>query len=176
MRRVEGLLKRFGDYPLAVEMRHGTWQDERWIERLRERGAGFCNIDQPVIGRSMKATAVATGKVGYVRLHGRRYDTWFSEDPKMPPAERYNYLYTAKELEPWGKRIEEVAKGSETTFVITNNHYQGKGVVNALELMRLLTEKPVKVPEELRRAYPRLEEIASEGPRAPTLFAMGPKE
>jgi len=36
-----------------------------------------------------------------VRLHGRRYDCWFSDDPAMPPSERYNYLYTEQELEPW---------------------------------------------------------------------------
>ena len=61
---------------------------------LHERGVGFCNIDQPVIGRSIKPSERATARVAYVRLHGRRYDTWFSDDPAMPPSERYNYLYT----------------------------------------------------------------------------------
>ena len=43
--------------------------------------------------------------IGYIRLHGRRYDTWFNDDPAMPAFERYNYLYSAEELAPWAGRI-----------------------------------------------------------------------
>ena len=90
------LLKRFSDYPLVVEVRHATWNDKAFYAMLHERGVGFCNIDQPVIGRSMKPTERTTARVAYVRLHGRRYDTWFSDDPEAPPSERYNYVFTAK--------------------------------------------------------------------------------
>jgi uncharacterized protein YecE (DUF72 family) len=105
-----------------------------------------------------------------VRLHGRRYDSWVSDDPKMPPSERYIYLYSEKELEPWAERIRSVARAAETAFVVTNNHYQGKGVVNALQLINLLTGAKVKVPETLRQHYPELEKIASAPPQEPTLF------
>ncbi len=102
---------------------------------LHERGVGFCNIDQPVIGRSIKPSERATARVAYVRLHGRRYDSWFSDDPALPPSERYNYLYTEQELEPWAARIQHLARGGDSTFVIANNHFQGKAVVNALQLI-----------------------------------------
>jgi uncharacterized protein YecE (DUF72 family) len=131
---------------------------------------GFCNIDQPVIGRSMKPTERSTARVGYIRLHGRRYDTWFSDDPTTPPEERYNYLYSEEELEPWAERIQHVAAHSGSTFVVTNNHYQGKAIVNALQLIRLLTGNKVKVPEPLRHNYPQLDAIADEPQREPTLF------
>ena len=88
------MLKRFADYPLVVEVRHATWNAPEVFELLRERGVGFCNIDQPVIGKSLEPSALATGPVGYVRLHGRRYDTWFSDDAAIPGYERYNYLYS----------------------------------------------------------------------------------
>jgi uncharacterized protein YecE (DUF72 family) len=139
---------------------------------LHERNVGFCNIDQPVIGRSMKPTERATGKVAYIRLHGRRYDTWFSDDPATPASERYNYLYTEAELDPWAARIQHVAGGGEMTFVVTNNHFEGKGVVNALQLIHLLTHSRVKVPETLRQHYPELENIASEPPGQPLLFPI----
>src|SRR5215467_294014 len=71
---LEKLLKRFRDYPLVVEVRHRTWEAREVFSLLRERGVGFCNIDQPLIGRSLKASAETTAPVGYVRLHGRRYD------------------------------------------------------------------------------------------------------
>src|SRR6267143_3017695 len=74
------LLKRFADYPLVVEVRHATWNDKAFYAMLHERGVGFCNIDQPVIGRSMKPSERSTARVAYVRLHGRRYDSWFSDD------------------------------------------------------------------------------------------------
>ncbi len=164
------LLKQFSDYPLVVEVRHATWNDKSFYAMLNERGVGFCNIDQPVIGRSMKPTERSTGRVAYVRLHGRRYDTWFSDDPTTPPSERYNYLYSETELEPWAKRIQHVAEGGESTFVITNNHFEGKGVVNALQLVHLLTHAKVKVPETLRQRFPVLERIASEPPMQPLLF------
>lgn len=164
------LLRRFADYPLVVEVRHATWNEKSFYAMLHERSVGFCNIDQPVIGRSMKPTERSTAPVGYVRLHGRRYDSWFSDDPALPPSERYNYLYTEQELEPWAARVRHLASQGDTTFVITNNHFQGKGIVNALQLIRMLTGAKVKVPEPLRRHYPELERIASEPPEEPLLF------
>jgi uncharacterized protein YecE (DUF72 family) len=173
--RLETLLRAFGDYPLAVEVRHSTWAQKNFYQLLHERGAGFCNIDQPVIGNSIKPTGRATSPLGYIRLHGRRYDTWFTDDPAVPSYERYNYLYSLEELEPWAERIKKVSARAEKTFVITNNHYQGKSIVNALELIRLVTGKKVKVPEPLRHHYPRLESIADEPSQEPMLFPVPPR-
>ncbi len=164
------LLKKFSDYPLVVEVRHSTWNDKAFYAMLHQRGVGFCNIDQPIIGHSMKPSERATARVAYVRLHGRRYDTWFSDDPATPPSERYNYLYTEEELEPWAARIRHVSQGGDSTFVIANNHFEGKAIVNALQLVRLLTQAKVKVPEPLRQHYPQLDRIADEPPAEPLLF------
>jgi uncharacterized protein YecE (DUF72 family) len=164
------LLKRFADYPLVVEVRHASWNNKTFYSMLHERSVGFCNIDQPVIGRSMRPTERSTASVAYVRLHGRRYDSWFSDDPTLAPSERYNYLYTEQELEPWAARVRHLAGPGDTTFVVTNNHFQGKGIVNALQLIRMLTGAKVKVPEPLRQHYPELERIASEPPAEPLLF------
>lgn len=164
------LLKQFADYPLVVEVRHATWNENAFYAMLHERGVGFCNIDQPVIGRSIKPSERATARVGYVRLHGRRYDSWFTDDPAMPPSERYNYLYSEQELEPWAARIRHLAESGESTFVIANNHFEGKGIVNALQLIQMLSGAKVKVPETLRQHYPELERIASEPPAEPLLF------
>ncbi len=167
------LLKRFADYPLAVELRHASWQSSETLVLLREHHAAFCNIDQPIIGRSLEPSAESTSSVGYVRLHGRRYDTWFTDDPASPAHERYNYLYSAEELDPWVSRIRSIAKHSPNTFVVTNNHFQGKAVVNALQLISILKGSKVKVPEPLRQHYPELDEIANQRQAAPTLFPLG---
>jgi uncharacterized protein YecE (DUF72 family) len=167
------LLKRFADYPLVVEVRHGSWDSPETLELLRATGASFCNIDQPLIGKSLAPSAQATSGVGYVRLHGRRYDTWFTDDATIPAHERYNYLYTAEELAPWVSRVRKVTEQTRNTFVITNNHFQGKAVVNALQIISILKRSKVKVPEPLRRQYPQLEEIADAPPAEPMLFPVG---
>jgi uncharacterized protein YecE (DUF72 family) len=166
------LLKRFADYPLAVEVRHNTWDSPETLELLRTSGVSFCNIDQPIIGRSLGPSAQATASVGYVRLHGRRYDTWFADDAKIPSHERYNYLYSAEELAPWVNRVRKVNAQTRHTFVITNNHFQGKAVVNALQLISILKGSKVKVPEPLRQHYPQLETIADSPPAEPMLFPL----
>jgi uncharacterized protein YecE (DUF72 family) len=173
---LESLLKRFADYPLAVEVRHASWNHPDVFALLRENDVAFCNVDQPIIGRSMTPSDETTSSIGYIRLHGRRYDTWFSDDPEVPTHERYNYLYSAEELAPWMDRIRSVAGRTKNTFVIANNHYLGKAVVNALELISMLKATKVRVPDPLRIRYPELEAIAANPPESPTLFPLGSKQ
>jgi uncharacterized protein YecE (DUF72 family) len=172
--RLKHTLETFADYPLVVEVRHSSWVVPEFFHILHERRVGFCNIDQPLIGRSVKPGERVTSALGYVRLHGRRYDTWFGDEPDLPSHERYNYLYSEQELEPWVKRIQHVSTGTETTFVVTNNHFEAKGVVNALQLIHMLSGEKIKVPETLRHRYPQLEAIASEPSAEPTLFPLPP--
>ena len=172
MAYLSAVLKRFADYPLVVEVRHASWNAPETLALLREHNAGFCNIDQPIIGRSLTPSAQATSAVGYVRLHGRRYDTWFTDDATIPAHERYNYLYPTEELDPWIARVRKVSEHARDTFVVTNNHFQGKSVVNALQIMSILKGKKVKVPEPLRQHYPELEAIADTPPAEPTLFPI----
>jgi uncharacterized protein YecE (DUF72 family) len=167
------LLKRFADYPLAVELRHSSWQKPETVDFLREHQTALCNIDQPLIGHSVVPSAEVTSSIGYVRLHGRRYDTWFSDEPDVSRHERYNYLYSLDELDPWIGRIRSINEHTHSTFVITNNHYQGKAVVNALQLIAVLRGTKVKVPDSLRQHYPELDQIATEMPTNPTLFPLG---
>jgi len=96
--------------------------------------------------------------VGYVRLHGRNYNHWFAHSQ---PFERYDYLYRMDELEPWVERVQRVATHAESTFVITNNHFEGKGVANAFEIEALLTGNLIPVPETLQARYPELVSISS---------------
>jgi uncharacterized protein YecE (DUF72 family) len=173
------LLQRFADYPLAVELRHASWNSAETFALLREHKAAFCNIDQPIIGRSIEPRDFSPGApsesgvpLGYVRLHGRRYDTWFNDDPKIPSFERYNYLYSMEELTPWAGRIRSESKQAPKVFAVTNNHYLGKGVVNALQLLSMLKGAKVNVPDPLRVKYPELEKIAGLPPERPTLFPM----
>jgi uncharacterized protein YecE (DUF72 family) len=150
------LLDRFKDYPLVVELRHASWNEPAVYQSFERREVGFCNIDQPLFARSIKPSARATSRIGYVRLHDRNYENWFREN--AAPSDRYNYLYSLEELEPWVDKVKKIAIESEETFVFTNNHFRGKGVVNALEMKALLEGEKVRGPASLVEEYPRIKE------------------
>jgi len=162
------LIHRFREYPLTVEVRHSSWDHPGSYTLLREKGVSFCNIDQPVFAHSLSPTSEVTAQVAYVRLHGQNYDDWFRDDAERD--ERYNYFYSREELYPWLKRIVKMAKRAEKTIVITNNHYRGQAVANALEIKSLLFGEKVRVPEPLLSSFPRLLDISKEGPAQPSLF------
>lgn len=168
------LLDQFKEYPLVVEVRHVSWNDPRVFESLEERGVGVCNIDQPLFSKSVRPAALTTSPVGYVRLHGRNYQDWFRAS--APRNDRYNYLYSVNELDPWIDRIKEIARHTRETYVITNNHFRGKAVVNAIEIKAAVEERAVPAPAPLFAEYERLRESAtvsdSGGEPEPGLFAQ----
>ena len=84
-------------------------------------------------------SAIATSPLGYVRLHGRNYDSWWRENKYY--GERYDYLYSVAELDPWIDRIKTVEHSAKDTYVVTNNHYIGKAVVNAFEISSILKDE-----------------------------------
>ncbi len=151
------LQARFREYPLVVEVRHNSWITDEVLDAFAELGLGLCNIDQPIFGRSVRPSSHTTSTVGYVRLHGRNYQTWFSRQANV--RERYDYRYSHAELEPWVARIRSIAEDAEDTYAVTNNHNLGKATVNALELKAFLGGTPVKVPPRLIESYPDLHGI-----------------
>ncbi len=120
------------EFPLAVEVRHRSWQQRAVREFLAEVGLDFCNIDQPMVSYPMGATRWVTGTRGYLRCHGRRRDAWFEFG--ADPAARYDHLYSPEELEDLAARARELVEKARETYVIFNNHPAGQAVANALDL------------------------------------------
>lgn len=145
---LEKLFAALGPYPKALEVRHATFQSDEFIRWLDEQGVSWVNVDQPLFHESVKPAATATGPVAYARLHGRNYEKWFSHSESW---ERYNYLYSRDELEPWVGRIREMSKEKET-YVITNNHFRGQAIVNAGDLKAALGQDG-KLPPQLSETY-----------------------
>jgi uncharacterized protein YecE (DUF72 family) len=169
---LDRLLRQFIEYPRVVEVRDSSWNNEETLAAFTQKNVGFCNIDQPVLGRSLAPTEHVTAPIAYVRLHGRNYDQWFDSDNRN---DRYNYLYKESELERWKDRIENVAERAQTTYVITNNHFESKAGVNALELKAMISGKRVLAPRTLIEKYPELRRFADPaddeamGPQLPLL-------
>jgi uncharacterized protein YecE (DUF72 family) len=151
------LLRRLRDYPLVVEVRHTSWITDDVLDHFAELGVGICNIDQPLFHRSVKPAALSTSRVGYVRLHGRNYRQWFSKTADV--RERYDYLYSPSELEPWVERARLLEGDATDVYVVSNNHNLGKAVTNSLEILSMYTGKRVPAPPTLLDRYPELSAV-----------------
>lgn len=148
----------FRDLPLVVEVRHAAWNTDDGLGALRERGLNFCNVDQPAFRTNLAPTGVLTGPVGYCRFHGRNAQAWFAKDAGRD--QRYDYLYSENELAPWVERIAQMAGEAQKLFVMTNNHYRGQELVNAIQMKSMLSGGRVPVPETLLEHYPQLDALA----------------
>lgn len=146
--RLGALFSAFADYPKALEVRHSSFQNEEFLSFLNEHDVSWVNVDQPLFHDSVKPADTVTGPIGYARFHGRNYEKWFAHGESW---ERYNYLYSPEELEPWVGRIEAMAQ-SKDTYVVTNNHFRGQAIVNAGELKESLGLDG-KLPPQLAEVY-----------------------
>ncbi|MFQ6048817.1 MAG: DUF72 domain-containing protein, partial [Phycisphaerae bacterium] len=148
----------FAQFPLVLEVRHRSWDRPELRQQLAQMRINYCNIDQPQLNQCIGPSAYVTGPIGYVRLHGRRYDTWFAQN--VQTHQRYDYLYSSEELTEWLERIRQLASQTEAVYVFANNHYRGQGPANALQLRSMLQQKPVQVPPELLRHFRFLRDLA----------------
>lgn len=168
------LVDAFREWPLVAEVRHGEWARSEPLSWFSALGLGVANIDQPLIGQSLTPAAHAVGPVGYVRFHGRNYEHWFGE--REDAAQRYDYLYTPKELGPWVERIRSLGatEGVADVYVVTNNHFEGKGPANALMLRAMLDRRKAKAPPVLYATYRAALEPYAEPADEPAGDAEGP--
>ena len=149
----------FEDFPLVVELRHRSWDRPEVYAAFASRDIAFCNIDQPIVRDAIGPSGHVTASRGYIRLHGRNSHDWFRDSAKRD--DRYKYLYTADELKEWLTKIEHMQIQVKDLYIITNNHYRGQAVVNALELRHALGLPVRHVPQTLLDQYPRLRSIVS---------------
>ncbi len=157
---VQKLTGQFKEYPLVLEVRHASWDRASAYQFLREIQVGFCNVDQPQVSYSIGPTRKVTSNIGYLRLHGRNVKEWFREGAGRDA--RYDYLYNEFELFEITERIRQISTEAEEAYVITNNHYRGQAVCNALEIKAKLGEKDLKIPPVLLEHYPQLQELQEE--------------
>ncbi len=96
---LQWLLRTFGDYPLAVELRHRSWSDAAadTTALLAEAGAAWVQIDEPKFASSVQQELEPNAALMYVRLHGRNAAQWWTHEQS---EDRYNYLYSGPELQP----------------------------------------------------------------------------
>ena len=147
-----------GQAVLVLELRHGSWQSPEALGFIGGLGVALAHLDYPAGPEGFALDVCPVGEDAYLRLHGRNRVAWY--DRNAGRDETYNYDYSRKELEEIRDRALRLARRFRSTTIVANNHYHGKEVANALQLMALLGRKAVKAPEVLRRRYPNLAQVS----------------
>ena len=159
------LLRAFGDYRLAVELRHRSWSDEfgDTLTLLNAFNAAWVQIDEPKFRFSIRQNYLpnVTGFY-YMRLHGRNAAQWWRHDKA---EDRYNYLYSAEELKEFSETASAAKELVKKSYLYTNNHFAAKSVVNAVMLKAQLGD-PIEgpYPETLVERYPEIRDLVSTAP------------
>jgi uncharacterized protein YecE (DUF72 family) len=139
----------FGQYRLAVELRHRSWSDDPDTQKLlKEHNVAWVQIDEPRFKSSIARELPLTSDMAYFRFHGRNAETWWTGDSET----RYKYLYSAEEIEGLADRVRATAGQAELLFVLFNNHWRGYSPRNAVDIKRSLQlpfkELPMQVGVE----------------------------
>ena len=154
---LEWLLKAFKDYPVAVELRHRSWSEQpaQTAELLAEHDAALAQIDEPKFKTSIRQNLLPNVRsFYYLRLHGRNAAQWWKHESS---EDRYNYFYTAEELEPFAEAAKVASRQVKKAYLYANNHFSAKSVANAAILKAQLgQELDGEYPAEFIEQYPDL--------------------
>ena len=125
----------FPDWPVVVEVRNRAWVRQDFFTLLKDHDLAFCCVDEPDLPGLLPPLNVVTAVTGYVRFHGRNSHQWWRHER---PEQRYDYLYSKDELAQWLPRLRRMQEVSQELYIFFNNHFEGKAVRNALELVEML--------------------------------------
>lgn len=135
--RIRQLREMMGDLPIVIEFRNIEWISDKAFEFLSKHDLGFCCVDEPPLEGLIPHIAVSTSRIGYMRFHGRNSAKWWEHDEAW---QRYDYRYTAIEMQEWVPKIKDISEKTEKTFVFFNNHYKAQAVDNAEEFKIMLQD------------------------------------
>jgi len=125
----------FGEYRLAVELRHRSWSDdENTANLLKDHNVAWVQIDEPKFKSSIATELPLTSDVAYFRFHGRNKEMWWKGNSET----RYKYLYSAEEIEELSGWVRSAAEQTQILFALFNNHWQGYAPHNAVDLKKSL--------------------------------------
>jgi uncharacterized protein YecE (DUF72 family) len=133
------------DDTVAVEFRHRSWVEGDHAEEtraaLRDQRLAYVAVDEPQIGSgSVPPVVLLTDpQFAMVRFHGRNARMWYGKNLQSS-RERFDYLYSRSELQPWAERVKRIAERLEggQVHVVTNNNASNYSIVNAFDLQALL--------------------------------------
>ncbi len=139
---------------LTLELRHSSWQAPDALDFCRDLGVTVAALDYPLAANSFRLRDTGVGDHAYLRLHGRNTQAWF--DKGAGRDQTYNYLYPPREVNEIYQRAVDIARLSKSLTLVANNHYQGKEMVNAIQLRARALGHKVEAPQGLVERYSEL--------------------
>jgi uncharacterized protein YecE (DUF72 family) len=132
---IGAVVRTFGQYPLAVELRHRSWSDDAGTARfLQEHNVAWVQIDEPKFSTSVAQEVPVTADIAYFRFHGRNARDWWTGDNET----RYRYLYSPGEIAGLADRVKAACNSAKMLFAFFNNHWKAYAPRNAVDLKRAL--------------------------------------
>jgi uncharacterized protein YecE (DUF72 family) len=130
--------KRCRPLRVAIELRHESWfrddNQKETLDFLRQHHLPFVCVDMPQgYPSSIPPVVAATSDLAVVRFHGHS-EKWTAKTVQ----ERFDYLYSEKELRSWAPKLRKLADETERTHVLLNNCHGDAAQRNARQLIDLL--------------------------------------
>jgi uncharacterized protein YecE (DUF72 family) len=143
------LAQTFGQYKLAVELRHRSWSDDdNTAKLLYENNIAWVQIDEPKFSSSVAMEVPVTADLAYFRFHGRNAKEWWTGDNET----RYRYLYSEEGIAGLAERVKKAALKTKMLFAFFNNHWQAYAPRNANDLKKQLQLPYQQIPMNLEAA------------------------
>jgi len=155
---LSAVIRTFGEYRLAVELRHRSWSDdEDTAKLLRGANTAWVQIDEPKFRSSVAEEVPLTSSMAYFRFHGRNNEMWWKGDSET----RYQYLYSPEEINELASKVRAASSQAALTFALFNNHWQGYAPRNAGDM-----KKTLQLPfQEIPMSFKYEEENEQDEPR-----------
>lgn len=141
--RIIRLKEELYDFKLVAEFRNASWANEETLELLRKLDIGYCCVDEPKLPGLMPDLVATTSSIAYIRFHGRNSSKWWTSKDSH---ERYDYLYSAEELQEWIPKIKQADSSAQDTYVLFNNCFNAQSATNAKQTADMLNIKLPKPP------------------------------
>jgi uncharacterized protein YecE (DUF72 family) len=109
--------------PVAMELRHPSWNDPAVFSLLERRGAAYVVMS----GAGLPCVPRATSDLVYIRMHGPE------------PASLYTGSYSEAQLREWAGLVTAWHDEGRRVLVYFNNDLGGHAVRNARRLRELVT-------------------------------------
>ena len=144
-RRLERIRERWPGYPVSIEFRHPSWlfpeRRQRVLDLLGGLGFSYVIVDEPRVqgGGVPPDVLVTQPELAIFRFHGQNVAGW---QRGASVEHRFNYLYSASELQRWTEPVKRVAGQARRVHVVFNNCVRDFAIVNAKGLGALLAGTP----------------------------------
>jgi len=147
---IASLPARLPGFTIAAEFRDRSWFPGHAGETLATLAAAriaHVVVDAPPTVNAVPLVRAVTAPTAVLRLHGRHAEGWMRQLRGGEPSvrEKYDYLYSEKELRGLLPDVEALAREAEDVFISFNNNNRDYPVRNALMMRSLLGQR---VPDE----------------------------